>query len=99
MLSGLKKKTSNDFILLGRESDIGGTSGVLAKPNGIRIKDRQDVPLDIIVYATGYFAYSKIKRMLSFQVYGWNARNLNGEWETEIVSQKGDQGFGLPSLF
>ena len=68
-------------------------------PTGVRTNHGQDVPLDIIVYATGYFAYSNIKKMLSFQVYGREGRNLNSEWETEIVSYKGITVSGYPNYF
>jgi hypothetical protein len=39
-------------------------------PAGIRTKEGDDVPLDIIVVAAGYFAYPKKAKMLSFQFYG-----------------------------
>lgn len=32
-----------------------------------------------------------MKRMLSFQVYGRGGRNLNSEWESDIVSYKGSR--------
>ena len=55
--------------------------------------------LDIIVYATGFFAYSNMKKALSFQVYGNGGRNLNSEWEREAVSYKGITVSGYPKLF
>jgi cation diffusion facilitator CzcD-associated flavoprotein CzcO len=66
---------------------------------GIRTKDGKDIPLDIIVYATGYYAYSNVKKLLSFQVYGLEGRNLNQEWESEIVSYKGIAVSGYPNYF
>jgi cation diffusion facilitator CzcD-associated flavoprotein CzcO len=68
-------------------------------PEGVRTKDGKDIPLDVIVYATGYFAYSDMKKALTFQVHGLGGRNLNSEWETEAVSYKGIAVSGLPQLF
>jgi cation diffusion facilitator CzcD-associated flavoprotein CzcO len=77
--------------------DISGIEAIT--PTGIRTKDGKDIPLDIIVYATGYFAYTNIKKMLSFQVYGRDGRNLNSEWETEAVAYKGITVSGYPNYF
>jgi cation diffusion facilitator CzcD-associated flavoprotein CzcO len=55
--------------------------------------------LDIIVYATGFFAYSDMKKALSFQVYGRDGRNLNSAWEKEAVSYKGITVSGYPNYF
>ena len=77
--------------------DISGIECIT--PQGIRTKDGKDVPLDIIVYATGYFAYSDMKRALSFQVDGLGGRNLNSEWEREAVSYKGLAVSGYPNYF
>jgi cation diffusion facilitator CzcD-associated flavoprotein CzcO len=77
--------------------DIRGIDSIT--PTGIRTKDGQEIPLDIIVYATGYFAYSNVKKMLSFKVYGRDGRNLNSEWETEVVSYKGITISGYPNYF
>jgi cation diffusion facilitator CzcD-associated flavoprotein CzcO len=77
--------------------DISGIEQITA--TGIRTKAGQDIPLDIIVYATGFYAYSDMKRALSFQVYGRNGRNLNSEWETEAVSYKGITVSGYPNYF
>jgi cation diffusion facilitator CzcD-associated flavoprotein CzcO len=57
--------------------DISGIEEITA--TGIRTKEGKDIPLDIIVYATGFYAYSDMKQALSFQVYGRNGRNL-GVW-------------------
>jgi cation diffusion facilitator CzcD-associated flavoprotein CzcO len=77
--------------------DISGIERIT--PTGIRTKDGIDIPLDIIVYATGFFAYSNMKKALSFQVYGIGGRNLNSEWEDEIVSYKGITVSGYPNYF
>ncbi|MDC1528219.1 hypothetical protein N8600_04075 [Gammaproteobacteria bacterium] len=58
--------------------DISGIDCIM--PRGIKTKDGQKIPLDIIVYATGYFAYTNMKKALTFQVYGLDGRNLNTEW-------------------
>ncbi len=68
-------------------------------PTGIRTNDGKDIPLDIIVYATGFYAYSNMKKALSFQVYGIGGRNLNSEWEKEAVSYKGITVSGYPNYF
>jgi cation diffusion facilitator CzcD-associated flavoprotein CzcO len=77
--------------------DIGGIERIT--PEGIRTKDGKDVPMDIIVYATGYYAYSDMKRALSFQVDGLGGRNLNREWEQQAVSYKGITVAGYPNYF
>lgn len=68
-------------------------------PQGIRTKDGKDIALDVIVYATGYFAYSNMKKALTFQVHGLGGRNLNSEWEKEAVSYKGITVSGYPNYF
>jgi len=77
--------------------DISGIEKIT--PTGIRTKEGEDIPLDIIVYATGFFAYSNMKKALSFQVYGSGGRNLNSEWEVEAVSYKGITVSGYPNYF
>ncbi|MDH3511103.1 MAG: NAD(P)/FAD-dependent oxidoreductase [Gammaproteobacteria bacterium] len=77
--------------------DISGIEKIT--PTGIRTKDGKDISLDIIVYATGFFAYSNMKKALSFQVYGSGGRNLNSEWEREAVSYKGITVSGYPNYF
>ncbi|MEH6358886.1 MAG: NAD(P)/FAD-dependent oxidoreductase [Pseudomonadales bacterium] len=77
--------------------DISGIESIT--PTGIRTKDGKDIPLDIIVYATGFYAYSNMKKALSFQVYGIGGRHLNSEWETEAVSYKGITVSGYPNYF
>ena len=92
--------TNNYLPALSRENvdvDISGVEKIM--PTGIRTKDGKDIPLDIIVYATGFFAYSNMKKALSFQVYGIDGRNLNTEWEKEIVSYKGITVSGFPNYF
>jgi cation diffusion facilitator CzcD-associated flavoprotein CzcO len=77
--------------------DISGIECIT--PQGIVTKDGKEIPLDVIVYATGYFAYSDMKRALSFQVHGLGGRNLNSEWEKEAVSYKGITVSGYPNYF
>jgi len=77
--------------------DISGIACIT--PEGIRTKDGKEIPLDIIVYATGYYAYSNMKKALTFQVYGLGGRNLNSEWEKEAVSYKGITVSGYPNYF
>jgi cation diffusion facilitator CzcD-associated flavoprotein CzcO len=77
--------------------DISGIECIT--PQGILTKDGKHVPLDLIVYATGYYAYSDMKRALSFQVHGIGGRNLNSEWEQEAVSYKGIAVAGYPNYF
>ena len=78
--------------------DISGIDCIT--PTGICTKDGKQIDLDIIVYATGYYAYSDMKRALSFQVNGKGGRNLNREWETApISSYKGITMAGFPNYF
>ena len=92
---------TNDYLpALARENvdvDINGIECIT--PRGIRTKDGKEVPLDVIVCATGYFAYSDMKKALTFQVYGLGGRNLNSEWEAEAVSYKGITVSGYPNYF
>ena len=77
--------------------DISGIECIT--PEGIRTKDGKDISLDVIVYATGYFAYSNMKKALTFQVQGLGGRNLNSEWENAAVSYKGITVSGYPNYF
>ena len=92
--------TNNYLPALARENvdvDISGIESII--PQGIRTRGGKEIPLDIIVYATGYYAYSDMKRALTFQVYGLGGRNLNGEWEKEVASYKGIAVSGYPNYF
>ena len=77
--------------------DISGIECIT--PQGIKTKNGEDIPLDIIVYATGYYAYTDMKKALTFQVCGLGGRNLNSEWEAEAVSYKGITVSGFPNYF
>ena len=77
--------------------DISGIERITAQ--GILTRDGKEIPLDVIVYATGYFADSDMKKALSFQVHGLEGRNLNSEWEKEAVSYKGISVSGYPNDF
>lgn len=77
--------------------DISGIKCIT--PTGIRTNSGKNIPLDIIVYATGFFAYSNMKKALSFQIYGIDSRNLNNEWATEVASYKGITVSGYPNYF
>ncbi len=92
---------NNNFLpALSRDNvdmDISGIERIT--PTGIRTKDGKDIPLDIIVYATGFYAYSNAQKLLSFQVYGLNGRHLNEEWQSNIVSYKGITVSGYPNYF
>ena len=79
------------------EVDISGIDCITA--DGIRTKDGKEIPLDVIVYATGYYAYSNMKKALTFQVTGLGGRNLNSEWEQAAVSYKGITISGYPNYF
>lgn len=79
------------------EVDISGIKQIT--PTGIRTQAGKDIALDIIVYATGFFAYSNMKKALTFQVYGKAGRHLNSEWQQEIVSYKGITVAGYPNYF
>jgi cation diffusion facilitator CzcD-associated flavoprotein CzcO len=92
---------TNDYLpalaLDNVDVDISGIERIT--PTGIRTKDGKDIALDVIVYATGYFAYTDMKKALTFEVYGLDGRNLNREWETEAVSYKGLTVAGYPNYF
>jgi cation diffusion facilitator CzcD-associated flavoprotein CzcO len=92
---------TNDYLpALARENvdvDISGIERIT--PRGVLARDGKEIPLDVIVYATGYFAYSNMKKALTFQVYGLGGRNLNSEWETQVVSYKGIAVSGYPNYF
>jgi cation diffusion facilitator CzcD-associated flavoprotein CzcO len=79
------------------EVDISGIDCIT--PQGIRTKGGKDIPLDIIVYATGYYAYSNMQKALTFQVFGLGGRHLNSEWESTPVSYKGISVSGYPNYF
>lgn len=92
--------TNNYLPALARENvdvDISGIECIT--PQGIRTRDGKTIDLDIIVYATGYYAYSDMSRALTFQVHGPGGRNLNREWEQDIVSYKGIMVSGYPNYF
>jgi cation diffusion facilitator CzcD-associated flavoprotein CzcO len=92
--------TNSYLPALARENvdvDISGIDCI--NPEGIRTRDGKEIPLDIIVYATGYYAYSDMKRALTFQVYGLGGRNLNSEWKKEVASYKGITVSGYPNYF
>jgi cation diffusion facilitator CzcD-associated flavoprotein CzcO len=77
--------------------DISGIERIT--PQGVIARDGKQIPLDVIVYATGYFAYSNMKKALTFQVHGLDGRNLNSEWERDVVSYKGIAVSGYPNYF
>ena len=92
--------TNTYLPALSRENvdvDISGIEKIT--PTGIRTKDGKDVPLDIIVYATGFYAYSDMKKALTFEVNGIGGRNLNREWEQKTGSYKGIVVSGYPNYF
>ncbi len=77
--------------------DISGIERIT--PQGVLARDGKEIPLDVIVYATGYFAYSNMKKALTFQVYGLGGRSLNREWEAQVDSYKGIAVSGYPNYF
>ncbi len=77
--------------------DISGIECITSQ--GIKTRNGKEIPLDIIVYATGYYAYSDMKRALTFRVYGLGGRNLNREWEEDLVTYKGITVSGYPNYF
>ncbi len=92
--------TNSYLPALSRENvdvDISGIANIT--PTGIRTNNGRDIALDIIVYATGFFAYTNMKKALSFRVNGIDGRNLNAEWESEAASYKGITVSGYPNYF
>ncbi|MEJ2475659.1 MAG: NAD(P)/FAD-dependent oxidoreductase [Desulfobacterales bacterium] len=100
-LGGRRVIPSNTYLpALSRDNVEVVISGIeCITPEGIRTKDGREIALDVIVYATGYYAYSNMKKALTFQVYGLDGRNLNSEWEKEAVSYKGITVSGYPNYF
>jgi len=92
---------SNTYLPALAKENIGvDISGIACiTPSGITTKDGKDIPLDMIVYATGYYAYTNMKRALTFQVNGLGGRNLNAEWENNIASYKGITVSDYPNYF
>jgi cation diffusion facilitator CzcD-associated flavoprotein CzcO len=92
---------TNNYLpaLAGTNVDVDISGIECITPQGIKTRDGKQIPLDIIVYATGYYAYSDMKRALTFQVHGLGGRNLNSEWEKEIASYKGITVSGFPNYF
>lgn len=92
---------SNSYLpALARSNVAVDISGIeQLTPAGIRTRDGRDIPLDVIVYATGYYAYSDLSRALTFDVYGRQGRHLNREWEQAPVSYKGITVAGFPNYF
>jgi cation diffusion facilitator CzcD-associated flavoprotein CzcO len=92
---------TNSYLpaLAGENVDVDISGIECITPQGIQTRDGKLIPLDIIVYATGYYAYSDMKRALTFQVYGLGGRNLNSEWEKQIASYKGITVSGYPNYF
>jgi cation diffusion facilitator CzcD-associated flavoprotein CzcO len=83
--------TNTYLPALSRNNDDVDISGIQKiTPTGIRTKEVKNIPLDIIVFATGFLAYSNMKKALSFQVYGSGGRYLNSEWEIEAVDARSD---------
>jgi len=92
--------TNRYLPALARENvdvDISGIEKIT--PTGIRTRDGKEIPLDVIVYATGFYAYTDMDKALTFQVFGRDGRNLNTEWEKEIASYKGITVSGYPNYF
>ena len=92
---------SNDYLpSLARDNVDVVISGIeCITPEGIKAKDGTMIPLDVIVYATGYYAYSDMKKALTFQVHGVESRHLNTEWEQRVASYKGITIHGYPNYF
>ena len=66
---------------------------------GIKTNNGKEIPLDVIVYATGYFAYSNMKKALSFDAYGLGGRHLNlANGKKQAVSYKPHVS-GYPNYF
>lgn len=92
---------TNDYLpALARDNvevEIGGIECIT--PDGIRTTEGRDIPLDVIVFATGYYAYSDMERALTFDVYGLGGRHLNREWAQQAVAYQGITVAGYPNYF
>lgn len=92
--------TNTYLPALSRDNVDVDTSGIeTITPTGIRTKDGKDIPLDVILYATGYHAYTDIDKALTFDVFGRGGRSLKRAWENGFVSYKGIAVSGFPNYF
>ncbi|MFC3194694.1 flavin-containing monooxygenase [Marinicella sediminis] len=92
--------TNTYLPALGRDNvkvDISGIKRITA--TGIETHPGEQVPLDIIVYATGFYAYSHPEKLLTFDVFGQQNRHLNSEWQEDMVTYKGLMAEGFPNYF
>lgn len=65
-------------------------------PTGIRTQDGQDIPLDVIVYSTGYDATDGA---ISFPVTGSHGRTVQDQWAEFPRAYLGTAMPGFPNLF
>jgi cation diffusion facilitator CzcD-associated flavoprotein CzcO len=66
-------------------------------PSGLRLKSGRQIPLDILVFATGYDALTG--PLLKLNITGAGGRTLAKEWEAGPKSYLGLQIAGFPNLF
>ena len=52
---------------------------------GIRTKDGKDIPWDIIVYATGFFAYSNMKKKMKLTV--WQSGECSAFYRKDMTGE------------
>lgn len=73
------------------------SSGIAAiTETGIRTQDGQDVPLDVIIYSTGYDATDGV---ISYPVIGDGGRTLQDAWAAYPRAYLGTTLPGFPNLF
>ena len=65
-------------------------------PDGVVMSDGTQVPLDVLVYATGFDAHSYMRPM---KVAGLNGATIEDAWKEKIYSYGGIAVPGFPNLF
>jgi len=65
-------------------------------PSGIRTQDGQDIPLDVIVYSTGYDATDGV---ISYPVTGRHGTTLQAQWAEFPRAYLGTSMPGFPNFF
>ena len=65
-------------------------------PDGVVMSDGTQVPLDVLVYATGFDAHAYMRPM---KVVGLNGATIDEAWKDKIYSYGGIAVPGFPNLF
>jgi len=77
--------------------DLNATPVERFTPGGIRLAGGREIPLDAVVFATGYDAGTG--PVLAIDILGRDGRRLREAWASGPVTQLGIQVAGFPNLF